>query len=1008
MYLTGISNELNTSQAQLDIYNRIFLVVDALDETNSQSRSFVEDKISEISDKLSLLTTRRVDEERSENDRFCDSCKKVVNFYYHCFDCDEAGQKSDLCFECKSKGVACWINSSHELSIPESIDVTIYTPEKDLKVYVETAIRRQMPKGLSGNQRNGRRVDVDMIPQTRNSTPLGRKCQKDEDLLNRIVSVVSKNSSRKFLFAKLYIDNLSSQLTLGEINKALKEIAEPLKIFPDVITKLYDKTMNDRICQQDENLKGLALKTLALVTFAYRPLKLIELRHALGVRAGATDYAPENDVDDAEILNATKGLILIDRDKDQYVRLFHLTLLGYFEKTKGSWFPNGEVEMANTCLNYLSFDAFSEPCSDPKDFQAKEEKYPFVTYAVQYWGDHVRLAGDTVKTAAVKYLQDLKRVNAYVQAAWATETHERDKWDVRRDIHALHICAWFDLVSLVPEVMDSQGPDVTEQTYGQTPLMYACRRGHFQTARRLLGFGASVNKKSDRGRTPIIEAVLKKRKETVILLLDAKRYDEKLEINAANPRLDDRTALMIATADGSTEICEAVLRHPNTLINLQDALGFTALSIAASFGYVEVVGLILAMPGVDVNLTEHEGGRSAIILAAEGNHSRIIELLLQNGADPELKDSTGGTAILRAIEKGCAEAFGELIKHQVDLNCMDEQGRSLMHAAAEHGEHDIIRVLKNKTLDLNEPDENGMTPMHYACKEGEFEAAELMLRFDADSAIKDNFGRTPFTVAWQYGQPELMDLCRDSGTNREADSTQCIKLEDLPIWSLVTLRRLDLIEAAFALHKADLSIREPGTNNTVLHCAIMDNRIDEVREINRAYILRALLAVGSISPNETNNFKRTPLHFAAVFNSVEATEVLLEYGPKLDEIDRFDLTPLMIALTDENYDIAIVLVAADAKLDGKKVDLNKMLLEAVERQNVKAVEKLILAGADRMAQDEYGRTADMLARQSDDGELLSILQSAKSFLYPGKKMDEIKAQKDIPFRPFHSRVIELD
>jgi ankyrin repeat protein len=321
---------------------------------------------------------------------------------------------------------------------------------------------------------------------------------------------------------------------------------------------------------------------------------------------------------------------------------------------------------------------------------------------------------------------------------------------------------------------------------------------------------------------------------------------------------------------------------------------------------------------------------------------------------------------------------------------------------------DMIRVLNEKSLDVNVRDRNGMTPLHYACRSGESDAGEFLLQLDADSTIKDDFGRTPLIVAWQYGQTELMGISRDKGTNREDDSAQNTKLEDLPIWSLVTLRRLDLIEAAIASGRANLSIKEPGTSNTVFHCAIRDNRNDEMREVNRAHLLRALFTVGSIFADEVNNDRRTPLHFAAVFNSVEATEVLLEYCPKLDEIDRWELTPLTIALTDENYDIALALVAAGVKLDKKMVDLNKMLLEAVVRQNVDAAEKLILAGADRMAQDEYGRTADMLARQADDGKLLRILQSAKSFLYSGKKTDETMVPKDIPFRPFHSRLVELD
>ena len=63
--------------------------------------------------------------------------------------------------------------------------------------------------------------------------------------------------------------------------------------------------------------------------------------------------------------------------------------------------------------------------------------------------------------------------------------------------------------------------------------------------------------------------------------------------------------------------------------------------------------------------------------------------------------------------------------------------------------------------------------------------------------------------------------------------------------------------------------------------------------------------------------------------------------------------------------------------------MQKLLFAAIEFQSVEAVGSLMMAGADRMAQDEYGRTADMIAKQVDngDGRILSILRSNRSFMY---------------------------
>lgn len=90
-------------------------------------------------------------------------------------------------------------------------------------------------------------------------------------------------------------------------------------------------------------------------------------------------------------------------------------------------------------MSFLRFDAFSKPCKR-EEFLNKEKKLPFISYAVQYWGDHVRDAGPQsldVVDAAVGYLQNSSRIEAYIQAAWMVDKQAGDKWDVRRNVHPL-------------------------------------------------------------------------------------------------------------------------------------------------------------------------------------------------------------------------------------------------------------------------------------------------------------------------------------------------------------------------------------------------------------------------------------------------------------------------------------------------------------------------------------------------------------------------------------------
>lgn len=471
-------------------------------------------------------------------------------------------------------------------------------------------------------------------------------------------------------------------------------------------------------------------------------------------------------------------------------------------------------------------------------------------------------------------------------------------------------------------------------------------------------------------------------------LLELAHPGNEVDVNMPNPKLSNRTAVMMAIYRKLPELALPILRHPKIEINQQDSGGYTALSLAAFVGLTDIVKEMLEFDEIIVDVVEHSASRTALMFAAERNHQKIVELLLRRGAKPNLQNSSGATAMLRAVEEGSTDVVRVMINPQWEVNLftLDEDNRTLLHGAAENGQTEILEILHEKGLQVDARDMIGMTPFHAACKSGTLEAARYLLKIGADSSIKDKYGRTPFTVAFQYGQTELMDLCKTEGTNSLADSAQNTRPEDLPVWSLVILRRMDLLAEAIS-RGAALDIKEPGTNNPLLHCAILENGNDSDGSVNRLDILRELLTAGKMSPNVRDKYNQTPLHIASLGGFIEVAEILLEHKAQLEEVDRFGRTPLMIAAKLENFSIALALINARAKINASKVDIDKLLLAAIGLRNTKAMEKLLTAKADRLAQDEYGRTTDLIARQVGGTELLKILQGTRSFVFPTRKVD---------------------
>ncbi|KAH6675779.1 ankyrin repeat-containing domain protein [Halenospora varia] len=955
-------------KSEIESYQRVYIVVDGLDETSPDSQDFIERRLRKLSLKrLSILTMSRPVDETAEEDIYCSICdsefQRPCIKYYRCWDCLENSNLCfDLCVRCVAAGKSCTSDPSHTLieEVQESYEMIIETPDHVLEHFVHSSIKSEMPEETASTDLSSRRRGV---------RELVWQCHRDASFFGQVISTIVYNAEGRFLLARAYLKSLKSKRNLREIKAALKNRKEDGE---DMIYPLYKEDM-ERIVGQERGDAKLARQILAL--------------QALGTHIGDTEYDLNGEDAKQTILNVTKGLIGIDRDtsdqeKQFTVRFDHLTRREYLDEHWEEWFPEGRVYIANACMTFLSFDTFSKPS---EDFAAKEKELPFISYAAQYWGDHVREAGlgaTEVAAAAVKYLRDPSRVEAYIQAAWNASMQQGDRWDVWRTIHPLHLCAWFDLDHLILALVDeAHALNVQEETHGQTPLMYACRRGNVNTVRRLLALGALVNKQSHKGRTALFEALIRLKREDnspediekslqiVKLLLDPSLRGGQLDVNIRNPKLLRRSALIYSISLKQSDIALAIIEHPRVKINLQDLEGTTALALAACNGLTDVVEAILNVPSVDKDRIDYVEHRTALILAAKYSNAEMVSLLLGRGANPALKDSRGGTALLRAVEAGNVElphAFMDSKDPRIDLSWGDTK---------------IIKMFKDKGLPVSIRDNFGMTSLHDACRGGNIDAMVLLLEMGADLAATDNFDRTPATVALQYGHSELLGVFQDSGTKKDVQPPQVDRTEDLPVWSLATLRRLDLIHDAICSKITPLEATEPRTQRTALHCVLLDNPKEEATENEsiQIEILRELLEARDSSLDSPDKFGKTPLHLAAIYGKTEVMKLLLEHDVKLDEVDRFNLTPLVIACKNRHIAVAVSLIEAGARIDERRVYLQELLFAAIEFQNIKAVANLITAGADRMALDEEGRTADMLAEKARDVELLNILKLTKSF-----------------------------
>ena len=947
-------------KAELKNYSRIFLVVDALDECMPSSRrdELMADLRKLQQENLSLMvTSRRLDGEEPLTIIDCSVCKaKDIKIYYRCKICGEG--EFDICQNCRELNTPCEDPLHNQLEPYDRVEVEIKTDEVEMRRYVNWEIGKDI-------EDYGSKLWDERIHSSRpDATRFYRKLRKDPGLLERIPAVIIKKSKGKILYAKLYMDSLKAKQTLFEIEKTLDS-------FPDKLEDIYAEAMERVRHQEDRSDRRLGLKTLAFLVCAHRCLTLPELQHVLAIRPGDKSFNKKMDYDLEDILLSTTGLVTID--SNNAVRLVHLTLQVYLDEIRKDWYPEMELEMANACLTVLNYNIFTKP-SQYIEFEAAKVENPFIAYSSQFWGDHVRDAGTNpdLRNRTVQLVNQPLRIDAYIQAAWLTNNGADSSWDVRRDIDGRHVCAWFGLSTIITELeKEEEDIDVQEQTYGQTPLMYACRKGHLEVVDELLRLGASVDLVSALGRTALLEAIAQNHEEIVDILLE----QNKLDLNVINLKDHHRSPLMIAANLGLFSIVARLLEY-NVDVNQQDSDGLTALSLACLKRSYLTVKLLLEKKGIDIGSVDYTAGRSVLHFAAVINDSAIVELLLQHGADPALKDRQGGTAVLRAVDSGSYEVIETMLKSdmEVDLNLWDEDGRGLMHSASVNGHPRIIRLLRENGLGLNTQDKNGSTPLHDASCSGKVEVTEILLDLGADPSIKDKYGRTASTVAWQYGQIEIMNKLNGGKAFNIGRSIP--NADQLPVWSLAKLGLSDQLEKAIAKGATSLLAKEPGSEYTALHWAV---------EADQIAILQLLLDKGQMPPNQYNHEHRTPLHLAAYWGNLEASTELLSHDADPNLEDRWGTTALFLAQTNKHFPVAVVLLEKGAAIDERKLDVKELLFAAIRYENVNAVRTLLKNGADVLSRNSEGETAIRLAKESGNGDLIKILGSHPSFLYRVRK-----------------------
>ncbi|KLJ06231.1 hypothetical protein EMPG_10341 [Blastomyces silverae] len=793
-----------------------------------------------------------------------------------------------------------------------------------------------------------------------------------DDIQEEIIKGIRNAVDGMFLLARFHLDSLTSKPSLKAIRKALEKLPRGSNAYDAV----YQNTM-ERIENQPPVQVDLAKRIISWIVCTRRPLKVIELRHALAVEPQENELDQTNLPDENMMLSTCAGLVTVD-SKSRIIRLVHYTAQQYFDRTQASWFLMAHKDIATTCLAYLSFDVFSSRTSErDEERELLLKKYRFYDYSAKNWGHHARghsveeslvmdFLGDDFKVAA-----SAKHLDIPLDIVTLDESFPPPASNALRILKGTFLAAHFGLDSVLRAILDNT-PSYARlrDSKGRTPLCYAAGSGHRSVVELLLEKGAELNHSDAKGYSPLLRATGMGHTQIVKLMLE-RRADPNTETDLkytpllvaaeqghanllelllrknADPNLKTywgETALYAAVLAGEKEMIKILLEHA-AFVDSENIFRRTALSRATLKGDEAMVKMLLEA-GAYPNLKD-DCGRTCFYRASEKNNVAVANLLLQNGADPQLATDRGETPLSTAVEKGHDAIVKLLLTIGVALDTKDEKGRTPLFMAAAGGHEGIIKLLLENGLDPNCEDTCGQTPLFQAAfRHGKKEIIQLLLQNGADPKARDKMGQTLLSLSAKGAHGAAFKLFLESGVDVETIDVK---------------GKTPLSEAARSGFKEGVKILlDKGANpnhKDRIRCTPLIHAVKG----NHASIelIRMLLQKGA-DPNLMDKKGQTPLSIAAENGLKLVVELLLDEGANLEPVDREGMTPLSKAADKaDNDEMLKMLLDRGSNPNHRNYHGRTPLSQAVSRSHggTKGVIKLLLEnGADPNLKDTLGQT----------------------------------------------------